>query len=164
MEIKIIKGIGRGKTLLSAFDSALNNLGVCNYNLITLSSIIPPGSGISVIEKYETPEEEFGYKLYVVKAEMRSESEGRGIASGIGWYLLEGGKGLFVEHEIEGESEQEAANIVEKNIKSSLADLCLVRNIIFDKKQVKFVISSATVDNQPTCSLVLAVYKPEAWE
>lgn len=164
MEIKIIKGIGRGKTLLSAFDAALNNLGVCNYNLITLSSIIPPDSEISVIEKYETPEEEFGYKLYVVKAEMKSESKGRGIASGIGWYPLEGGKGLFVEHETEAESEQDAANTIENDIKNSLSDLCLVRSIPFDKKQVKFVISSATVDNQPTCSLVLAVYKSESWK
>ena len=44
MEIQISTGIGIGPTQLSAFDSALNNAGVANYNLLKLSSVIPPKS------------------------------------------------------------------------------------------------------------------------
>ena len=47
MDIKVVCGVGSGKTALSAFDSALKDAGVYNYNLITLSSIIPPDSIIS---------------------------------------------------------------------------------------------------------------------
>ena len=39
---------GTGRTLLAAFDDALLAAGVANFNLITLSSVIPPGSSIRV--------------------------------------------------------------------------------------------------------------------
>lgn len=48
MEIQISTGIGIGPTQLSAFDSALNNAGVANYNLLKLSSVIPPKSKIVI--------------------------------------------------------------------------------------------------------------------
>ena len=34
MKIKVVTGVGIGRTLLSAFDTALKDAGVCNYNLI----------------------------------------------------------------------------------------------------------------------------------
>ncbi len=46
MKIYISSGRGTGPTSLSAFDAALNEAGVANYNLIRLSSIIPPDSKI----------------------------------------------------------------------------------------------------------------------
>jgi pyruvoyl-dependent arginine decarboxylase len=46
MEIPIVAGFGRGETGLSAFDAALGDSGVLNYNLIRLSSVIPPCSTV----------------------------------------------------------------------------------------------------------------------
>lgn len=38
----LITGIGEGSTRLNAFDNALYNAGVGNYNLLKVSSILPP--------------------------------------------------------------------------------------------------------------------------
>ncbi len=46
MRIDIVWGGSEGKTLLSAFDRALLNAGIHNFNLIPLSSVIPPQSVI----------------------------------------------------------------------------------------------------------------------
>lgn len=39
----LIKGTGMGKYAISSFDSALLSAGVGNYNLVRVSSILPPG-------------------------------------------------------------------------------------------------------------------------
>lgn len=164
MEIKIIKGIGGGKTMLSAFDSALKDAGVYNYNLITLSSIIPPGSKVLKIRRFKTPVNEYGYKLYVVKAELRSEEAGKFIAAGIGWYQFEDGRGVFVEHEIKGETRIAVESEINLRIKNSLKDLCAFRNIAFQESEIKSVVSSTQIKDRPTCVLALAVFQSEGWE
>ncbi len=45
-KIVLTKGIGQGSTSLNAFDSALLNAGVGNFNLVRVSSIVPPNSKI----------------------------------------------------------------------------------------------------------------------
>lgn len=167
MEILIVKGAGEGITLLSAFDNALTNAGVSNYNLICLSSVIPPNSSIKKIKKYKTPKEHWGHKLYVVKAEQRSDRLGRAIASGIGWYMLDDQKGLFVEHETEGaegEDEEQVKQHIETSIKNSLSDLCKNRDLLYDESKVELLVSSTVVGNHPACVLTLAVYKAENWQ
>jgi arginine decarboxylase len=42
MQIHVSSGRGEGPTPLAAFDAALRDAGVSNYNLIALSSVIPP--------------------------------------------------------------------------------------------------------------------------
>ena len=46
--ITITKGAGFGSYEKSAFDAALDDAGVANYNLIRLSSVIPPNSDIVI--------------------------------------------------------------------------------------------------------------------
>jgi arginine decarboxylase len=46
LRIQIATGTGAGPTPLGAFDAALLDAGVANYNLICLSSVIPPASAI----------------------------------------------------------------------------------------------------------------------
>src|SRR4051794_19283644 len=91
LQIGVVTGIGHGSTLLSSFDDALRRCGVYNYNLIALSSIIPAGS--EVIDVFHAPDDEFGHRLYVVKAESRSDEVGRVVAAGIGWYQWSDGRG-----------------------------------------------------------------------
>lgn len=163
MEIIVVSGVGRGRTTLSAFDSALKDAGVYNYNLITLSSIIPPGSKVVKVKRYESPSEEYGYKLYVVKAEIRSEEVGKYIAAGIGWYQLEDDRGIFVEHEIKGETRVAVESEINLRIKNSLKDLTKFRRIKFDESKVKSLISLTQIKDSPTSVLVLAVYQSEGW-
>ena len=75
MKITITTGTGEGPTPLAAFDTALLNAGVANYNLIYLSSIIPPNSVIKR-ECYVTPPDEYGHRLYLVMACQRAEEPG----------------------------------------------------------------------------------------
>lgn len=163
LEIKVVCGKGSGRTTLSAFDNALKTAGVYNYNLITLSSIIPPSSVISKIRRYEAAPEEFGHKLYVIKAEIRSEEAGKFLAAGLGWYQLDDGRGVFVEHEIKGETKVAVESEITSRIENSLKDLCRFRRIKFDFKSVKSVVSIIQIKDHPTSVLVLAVYQSEGW-
>lgn len=164
MNIKVVCGVGEGKTQLSAFDHALKNVGVYNYNLIILSSIIPPGSKVEKIIQYESPKKEYGHKLYVVKAEMRSAEVGKFIAAGIGWYQIKDGRGIFVEHEIKGETKVAVESEINLRIINSLRDLARFRGIKFDESKIQFAIALTQVKNKPTCALALAVFQAEGWK
>ena len=165
MDIHIVTGVGTGRTTLSAFDSALKVAGVLNYNLIPLSSIIPPNSKVYKIRRYKTPKEEYGHKLYVVKAEIRSHEVGKFLAAGIGWYQFgEDGRGVFVEHEIIGETKVAVESEIALRIKNSLKDLCENRNVKFSEGKVKSTISLTQISNHPTSVLALAVFQSEGWE
>jgi arginine decarboxylase len=163
MELSVMTSVGEGTTLLSAFDAALQNAGVCNYNLIPLSSVIPPRAKVVKRPQYKTPPSEFGHKLYVVKAEIRSNELGKYIAAGIGWYQLEDRRGFFVEHEVMGETNVAVKSEIYQRIKNSLKDLCKHRKIKFNEKNVQSAVSIAKIKNKPTSALVLVVYKSEGW-
>lgn len=154
MDIIITAATGTGNTELSAFDNALWNAGVANYNLIKLSSIIPPASRI-ILKKPEQNPDEYGRRLYVVMSEQRASKKGQVACAGVGWYILEDGRGVFVEHH--GTSVKK----VESEIKKSLQDLADQRGI----KGVQFnmKISSAKCTSKPVCAIVCAIYKSEPW-
>lgn len=162
MKIYLATGVGFGKTPISAFDAALKDAGVYNFNLITLSSVIPPGSEV-VFENYPVSDEEWGNKLYVVKAEMRSRASGRFIGAALGWYQLDGGKGVFVEHEEVGETEESVRLSLIQEVKNSIIDLCKAREIEFDESKMGSQIRIAQVKEQPASVLVIAAYKSEGW-
>lgn len=47
--IRVVWGTGTGPTALSAYDSALAEAGVGNYNLVTVSSIVPAGASVEPV-------------------------------------------------------------------------------------------------------------------
>ena len=99
MQIVVSHGTGEGPTPLAAFDKALLGAGVENYNLIRLSSVIPPGVTIAR-NRFVSDPDEYGRRLYVVMAEQRAVEPGRGAYAGLGWLQEPGdGRGLFVECE-----------------------------------------------------------------
>ena len=164
MKIYVASSIGRASTLLSAFDNALQNAGVCNYNLIPLSSVIPPQSKVIKKTRYKTPKDEFGHKLYCIKAEIRSDETGKFIAAGLGWYQFGDNRGIFVEHWIKGETQIAVKSVLELRIQKSLQDMCRFRKIKFSRKKISTVISLAQVKHEATSALVMAVYQSEAWK
>ena len=101
MNIYISSGIGYGQTKLAAFDAALNQAWIANFNLIKLSSIIPPKSMIFEPAAEEIPNTltgGWGDRLYVVIAERREDTTGNDAWAGIGWVQdKKSGRGLFVE-------------------------------------------------------------------
>ncbi len=162
MNIIVTTGKGTGKTLLSAFDDALKDAGVYNYNIITLSSVIPPGSRI-IKRKFESPPDEYGHRLYVVKADIRSHNLDYHIGAGLGWYQLEDGRGIFVEHEFQAKFYDVVKETLQKDIKNSIIDLCRARHFGFKEDRMGIATSIAKVTIHPTCCLVMAVYQAQGW-
>ena len=158
MIIKISKGIGTGPTKLAAFDAALNHAGVANYNILRLSSVIPPSTDIQIQDKpLANLPGDWGDRLYVVMAEMRVDTPNAEAWAGIGWVQdEETGKGLFVEHE--GNSEK----TVRKDIRQSLQALMATRNIDFG--EIKMEVVGRTCKHEPVCAMVVAAYQASDWE
>lgn len=154
LKIYITHGVGEGSTDISAFDAALMNAGIANYNLIYLSSIIPKNSKI-VVRKYKINEKEYGNKLYIVIARCDQDVCGREAWAGLGWIQDREGRGLFVEHK----AENEAAVI--RLIKSSLEDMRKRRGYNFGK--VNYLTAGIKCKNRPVCALVAAVYQSKGW-
>ena len=163
MRIPLVAGVGLNSKLLSAFDDALRACGVLNYNLIPLSSVIPPASDIVPTARYTANPDQHGHRLYVVKAELRAAQAGAHLGAGIGWYQWGDGRGVFVEHEAIGATRAAVATELEYRICHSLRDLCAARNVPFDMRRVGSERIFAEVADRPTCALVLAIYQAEGW-
>lgn len=165
MRISVVAGVGVGQTSLSAFDDALWRCGAHNYNLIALSSVIPPASRIALIERHVADENVFGDRLYVVKAEARSVSPGAIIAAGVGWFQWGHDQGVFVEHEIESPdgTRHDVKAELARQISVSLRDLAARRGIEFAEERAGSRIEVAQSGELPTCVLVLAIYESERW-
>lgn len=156
--IEVATGTGTGPNPLAAFDSALRATGIENFNLIRLSSVIPPGTDVVAVGGPVSPiAGEWGDRLYVVMAEMRVTEPGQEAWAGIGWVQdAESGKGLFVEHE--GHREED----VRGDILDSLESLVAGRpEHSFGPPQ--FVVHGAVCDGMPTCALAVAVYETASW-
>lgn len=158
MIIKLTSGIGSGPTELAAFDSALNHAGVANYNLIRLSSVVPPNTDIQVYQDaLKDLPGKWGDRLYVVMAEQREMVPNREAWAGIGWVQdKETGRGLFVEHH--GGSEK----TVREDIQDSLDALMATRNVDFGEIQMEVV--GRMCHKEPICAMVVAVYQASDWE
>lgn len=156
MNIQVSGGIGIGPTELSAFDQALVHASVANFNLIYLSSVLPPGSKVHVAERPKKPVGEWGDRLYVVMAQKRTSQRNQEVWAGIGWIQDPKTKqGLLVEHE--GHSEQE----VRDDIHHSLIALARNRGMEFGPPQMHIVGTKCT--DLPTCALVVAVFENSTW-
>ena len=156
--IEVATGTGTGPNQLAAFDSALRATGIENFNLIRLSSVIPPRTDVRPLDGPVSPiPGDWGDRLYVVMAEMRVTEPGDEAWAGIGWVQdAETGKGLFVEHE--GHAEEE----VRGDILDSLDALVAGRpGHTFGPP--RFVLHGAVCDGTPTCALAVAVYETAGW-
>jgi arginine decarboxylase len=155
-EIRISTGVGVATTELAAFDAALYEAGIGNYNLLPLSSVIPPGA--DVIQKHpDLSGAEWGDRLYVVLAQHSATSVGEEAWAGIGWVQETAGRrrGLFVEHH--GSSEAE----VEGQIQASLASMQEYRPEVFGP--VQSVLRGARCTGRPVSALVAATYQAQSW-
>lgn len=157
MNINVRRATGVGSTELAAFDHALVNAGVANFNLIYLSSVIPPGSKIISNDEPVTVVGEWGDRLYVVMAQKRTSQRNQEAWAGIGWMQDEHTKhGLLVEHE--GHSEEE----VRADIQNSLTGLAQNRNMKFGPINMSIVGKKCVA--LPVCALVVAVFESSSWK
>jgi arginine decarboxylase len=156
-EMPILKATGTGGTALSAFHNALVGVNLGHYNLLRLSSVVPPGTLFDSTGTARVPRGNWGDRLYCVYAEQRTCTPGEEAWAGIGWVqrLSGDGGGLMVEHE--GGSEA----FVTDSILTSLQDM--IQDSAEEFSAPHFVVNGAHCTDQPVCSLVIAPFQIEAW-
>ncbi len=154
LDITVRTATGTGRTLLAAFDDALLAAGVANFNLLTLSSVIPPGSSIreGVTERLAGGH---GDRLYCVASVGYADHPGELVSAGLGWATDATTGGLFVEHS--GGSEQS----VSEQIQLSLEDMSRNRGGGYD--HVRQAVISAHCIDKPVCALAIAAYQVVPW-
>ena len=156
LTIHVRTGTGSGRTRLSAFDAALRDAGVADFNLIVLSSVIPRGAKV-VVGGDGPIAGGYGDRLYVVMATETADEPGTAAWAGLGW-VQDGGdrRGLFVEHH----GDDEAA--VRRQISWSLADLRAHRPLTDTEDRSACVGVPCT--DRPVCAVAVAVYGSRGWD
>jgi arginine decarboxylase len=153
--IVLARGLGRGPTPLAAFDAALLDAGVANYNLLCLSSVIPPGAAI-VRRRWRAPTPDWGQRLYCVLSQARETQPGRAVHAGIGWvHDKHEGNGLFVELHDHDHGR------LERDLRATLEAMQRQRGITLGPVHTE--IASVSCEGDPVCALVIAVYASAPW-
>ena len=156
LDIVINRGAGQGPTELAAFDAALHDAGVAQFNLIRLSSLIPPGSRLVVRDVARPVEGGWGDRLYAVYADHRVATTGERACAGLGWVQdVESGAGVLVEHV--GHDERE----VEVQLAATLDDVAARRPGRYEQRGWRT--ASVRCEGQPVAAVVVAAFKVETW-
>jgi arginine decarboxylase len=146
--IRVVWGTAHGPTELSAYDAALAEAGVHNYNLVTLSSVIPAGPDIEVAgtaPDLGPP----GEALEVVQS-AATAAPGERAAAGIGWARTADGPGIF--YEVDGEN----PDAVRAEIREGLAAGRGLREWDFVEETVH--VESVAPQDDYASAVVLATY------
>lgn len=116
------KGVGRGNDQLTSFEHALRKAGIAPFNLVSVSSIFPPGAKI-ISKKEGLKLLKPGQIVYVVMARASSNEPNRLLVTAIGCATPADKKiyGYLSEHHAFGETEKKAADYAEDLAASMLA-------------------------------------------
>lgn len=148
MEIDVVWGTAEGPTELSSFDAALAEAGIHNYNLLQLSSVVPPDA--TVVEAgHHDQSAPTGTPVSVVLAERSSSTPGETMAAGLGWASSPSG-GVFME--ATGDSEL----AVQEELQASLEGAMAIRE--WDWSEETLCVRGHTVED--TGSVVVAAVYP----
>jgi len=146
--IRVVSGTGTGPTATASYDAALADANVHNYNLVRVSSVVPPGA---TVERVGTAPDlgPVGERLTVVEARATAPGPCTPAAS-LGWVQSDAG-GVF--YEADGESVAE----VERTVCEGLAAGRELRGWDFGDERVETATRSADAGCYAT-AVVLAVY------
>ncbi len=121
-EMFFTRGMGKHKQRLQSFEAALRDAGIAHLNLVRVSSIFPPGCGITSkgrgLKKLSP-----GQITYLVLADERTNEPSRLICSGVGLAVPAKGNqyGYIAEHHGFGLTVRKCADLVEDMAASMLA-------------------------------------------
>jgi arginine decarboxylase len=121
-EIFFTKGVGRHKEKLQSFELALRDAGIAQFNLVTVSSILPPNCKIITKEK-GLEKMSAGQIIYCVMARNTTNENSRLVVSSIGCAMPADNNayGYLSEHHAFGETESKAGDYAEDLAASMLA-------------------------------------------
>lgn len=158
LRIRLSRSRAEGPTRLAAFDAALVAAGLQNFNLVPLSSVIPIGAAVDVVEPAEQIEGRHGDLLYCVYAASYATSPGAQAWAGMAWALRDDGSGagLFVEHSSSTEADLHA------HLDATLG--AMMANRADGYVDGGRLVASATCTAEPVAALVVASYRVAGWE
>jgi arginine decarboxylase len=147
--IRVVWGAASGPTRQSSYDAALADANVHNYNLVTVSSVVPADATVEAVGT--APDlGPAGERLTVVQARATRAGPGHATA-GLGW--AEGdGPGLF--YEAAGETDEAE---IEQRVRAGLAAGRDLRDWDFTGERTKTVSIDADAGTYAT-AVLLAVY------
>ncbi|RQG91039.1 pyruvoyl-dependent arginine decarboxylase [Natrarchaeobius chitinivorans] len=155
--IRVVWGVASAPTEMSSYDAALAEAGVENYNLVSVSSVIPADT---VVEAVGTAPDlgPAGERLTVVESRATATGEEASgdttsVTAALAWsQSVDGGPGLFYECADTGDDAD-----VERRVRDGLAAGQELRDWSFDEPSV--VRESAEAEpGTYTTAVVLAVY------
>jgi arginine decarboxylase len=153
MPIEVVWGTGSGGTELGAFDAALSDANVHNYNLVELSSIVPEGAAVECVDALEPGRWTTGDLLAVVLASNTSSTEGEQIAAGLGWELAAEG-GVFMENHAP------TVAACEETLAANLADAKRIRDWDWTGERGMQVVDGVVGVEGAAAAVVAAVFHP----
>jgi arginine decarboxylase len=145
----LTKGVGRHKEKLTSFELALRNAQIAKYNIVNVSSIVPPSCQLIPLAeglKYLAP----GQIIHCVMSKNTTNEPHRLIASSIGVAIPKDPTqyGYLSEHHSYGETEQKAGDYAEDLAAYMLATILGVEFEIgasYDEEKELWKISGQTV-------------------
>lgn len=147
--IRLVWGRASGPTPTASFDAALAAANVHNFNLITVSSVIPADAALEIAET--APDlGDVGNSLTVVQGRATREP-GEAGAAGIGWARSDSGRGIF--YEAAGDD----AATVRQRIGDGLAAGKELRDWAFSEEDM-VVIEAEPEPDAYTTAVVIAAY------
>ncbi|WP_336134056.1 pyruvoyl-dependent arginine decarboxylase [Natronomonas amylolytica] len=155
MEIDLVWGVGEGRTALGSFDQALSEANIHNYNLVSLSSVIPEGATVVERGALDPGRWDVGDVLAVVMARQTGTDPGEKVTAGLGWMAAEEG-GVFMEHSC-GTREE-----CEHELLRNLEDAREIRDWNWTGEPKTKIVEATT--EEATSVVTAAVYRPLSLE
>ena len=182
--LPVLAASATARTSLAAFHKALVALGLGHYNLVRLSSVIPPHTAVGVGRLGQGPALEVGAgrtsqeltaparwrgprpedlvdgyhgdRLYCVYAEHGTDVAGEEVWAGVGWaQRVDGQGGYFVEHH------GSTPDAVREEIRTSLADM--VEDEVAEFAPAEWLLEGVVCESSPVCALVVVPYAVVGW-
>lgn len=143
------KGVGRHKEKLASFELALRDAGIAKLNLVSVSSIFPPGCEV-IPRKVGLEKIRAGEVIFLVMARVETDEPNRLIVTSIGCALPNDKTkhGYLSEHHCYGMTEEKAGDYAEDLAASMLASTLGIEfnsDSSWDEKEQLFKMSGEIV-------------------
>ena len=153
MDILVADGVGHGPTELAAYDAALADAGVGDFNLVTVSSVVPADAEVRVVGT--APDlGPAGNRLTVVQAHASAAPDDAhgtdSVTACLGW-ATGPGPGLFYE------SDGADAEAVRETVSTGLAAGRDLRDWTFEREETRCA-TVATDESRYAAAVVVAAY------
>jgi arginine decarboxylase len=151
VQVRVARGTATGPTAVASYDAALADAGVHNYNLVTVSSVLPEDADVEVVD--DVPDlGPAGGALTVVQARATVEGTGQATAA-LGW-TREAADGPGVFYEAGGEFDRTEAR---RRIRRGLEHAGEIRDWALSGSTVE-VASVGTDGDSFATAVVVAAY------